>query len=79
MNSRGYGLKGRTAFSNYKFYFRDGIALIILAALIITLIFLTHGGYANITFYPFYELNLYRNWNSGLYYLCSFMYFTNDY
>ena len=58
MNSRGYGLKGRTAFSNYKFYFRDGIALIILAALIITLIFLTHGGYANITFYPFYELNI---------------------
>ena len=58
MNSRGYGLKGRTAFSNYKFYFRDGIELIILAALIITLIFLTHGGYANITFYPFYELNI---------------------
>lgn len=58
MNSRGYGLKGRTAFSNYKFYFRDGIVLIIMAALIITLIFLTYGGYADIAFYPFYELNI---------------------
>lgn len=24
MNSRGYGLKGRTAFTRYRFYFRDG-------------------------------------------------------
>ncbi len=58
MNSRGYGLKGRTAFSRYRFYLRDGVVLIVLAALIAAQIFLTALGCARVDFYPYYSLSV---------------------
>ncbi len=58
MNSRGYGLKGRTAFSNYRFYPRDGVMLCILIILIALQICLTFFGCARVTYYPYYELNI---------------------
>jgi energy-coupling factor transport system permease protein len=36
MNARGYGLKGRTAFSLYRFDKRDGVLLIIMSLLLMT-------------------------------------------
>lgn len=58
MNSRGYGSKGRTAFSNYRFYSRDGVMLCILIILIALQIGLTVFGCARVTYYPYYELNI---------------------
>lgn len=58
MNSRGYGLKGRTSFSYYRFYFRDGVMLSVIAALIILQIILTVLGCSAVTFYPYYEFFL---------------------
>ncbi len=58
MNSRGYGLKGRTAFSYYRFYFRDGVMLAVQSGLIILQILLTISGCSKITFYPYYEYSL---------------------
>ncbi len=58
MNSRGYGLKGRTAFSRYRFYSRDGAVLVILALLIAAQIFLTVLGCARVEFYPYYSMSV---------------------
>lgn len=58
MNSRGYGIKGRTAFSTYRFYYRDGVMLGVLLILIGAIIALTALGSAQITFYPYYEFEL---------------------
>ncbi len=58
MNSRGYGLKGRTAFSNYRFYTRDGAALIVLCVLIALQITLSVMGCARVSFYPYYSLEI---------------------
>lgn len=58
MNSRGYGIKGRTAFSYYRFYFRDGVMLGILLILVLSLSTLTYFGSAEISFYPYYEFEL---------------------
>lgn len=58
MNSRGYGLKGRTAFSYYRFYLRDGILLTLLLLLILLQILITVFGGSKITFYPYYEFSL---------------------
>ncbi len=58
MNARGYGLKGRTAFSRYRFYSRDGIVLAALIVLIGAQIFLTVIGCAKVSYYPYYELSV---------------------
>ncbi|MCI5892590.1 MAG: energy-coupling factor transporter transmembrane protein EcfT [Clostridiales bacterium] len=58
MNSRGYGLKGRTAFSYYRFYFRDGVMLAVQLLLIIIQVVLTIFGCSKIAFYPYYEYDI---------------------
>lgn len=58
MNSRGYGIKGRTAFTYYKFYRRDGILLTAQIALIAMQIVFTVMGCSDITFYPRYDFKL---------------------
>ena len=58
MNSRGYGLKGRTAFSRYRFYSRDGAALVVLFVLIALQVILTVLGCARISFYPYFVLEI---------------------
>ena len=52
MKSRGYGLKGRTSFSNFRFDSRDGIALIWIVALSIVLLFGAIIGENNIVYFP---------------------------
>ncbi|HIV85617.1 MAG TPA: energy-coupling factor transporter transmembrane protein EcfT [Candidatus Monoglobus merdigallinarum] len=58
MNSRGYGLKGRTAFTRYRFYFRDGVMILVLTALLAVQITLTLLGHFHTEFYPYFELSL---------------------
>lgn len=52
MKSRGYGLKGRTSFSNYRFDTRDGMALAWIAALSLILIFGAVTGENNMVYFP---------------------------
>lgn len=52
MKSRGYGLKGRTSFSNYRFDTRDGVALVWISALFMILIFGAVTGENNIVYFP---------------------------
>lgn len=67
MKARGYGLKGRTNFSNYRFDLRDKILTCICAILSIILLYGIFKGYANIRFYPsiliepvsFYSITIY--------------------
>ncbi|MCH5279673.1 MAG: energy-coupling factor transporter transmembrane protein EcfT [Christensenellaceae bacterium] len=57
MKSRGYGLKGRTAFSIFKFYKRDKIVLITLAALAIVFALCIFTGQIYIRYYPSVRIN----------------------
>ncbi len=57
MKSRGYGLKGRTSFSNFRFDSRDGIALIWIVALSIVLLFGAIIGENNIVYFPAIIMN----------------------
>ncbi len=52
MKSRGYGLKGRTSFSNFRFDTRDRTALAILIVLIAFLLFGALAGENNIVYFP---------------------------
>lgn len=52
MKSRGYGLKGRTSFSNFRFDARDSMALIAMAALIVIILFGSAIGENNIVYFP---------------------------
>lgn len=52
MKARGYGLKGRTNFSNFRFDFRDKIFTFICSIFAVILIFGIFNGYAKIRFYP---------------------------
>ncbi|MDD7209472.1 MAG: energy-coupling factor transporter transmembrane component T, partial [Lachnospiraceae bacterium] len=52
MKCRGYGEKGRTAFSIYRFDKRDGMALTFMAAIIGILIYGVKKGYAYAMFNP---------------------------
>ena len=51
MKSRGYGLKGRTSFSNYRFDARDSAALLALVALITIVLFGAVTGENNIAYF----------------------------
>lgn len=52
MKSRGYGLKGRTSFSNFRFDTRDRTTLAILIVLIAFLLFGALAGENNIVYFP---------------------------
>lgn len=52
MKSRGYGIRGRTAFSIYLFEKRDGIALVTIAALCLGAVIPGIAGWVTWTFYP---------------------------
>ena len=52
MKSRGYGLKGRTAYSLYHFRQRDAVALVIMLAEIICLILFIVFGQTGFRYYP---------------------------
>ena len=52
MKSRGYGIAGRTAYSIYRFEKRDGIALLILAALCIGAVIPCLAGLTAWNYYP---------------------------
>ncbi len=52
MKSRGYGLKGRTSFSNFRFDTRDRIAFIVMILLIAFLLFGALAGENNIVYFP---------------------------
>lgn len=52
MKSRGYGLKGRTSFSNFRFDTRDRTTLAILSVLIAFLLFGALAGENNIVYFP---------------------------
>lgn len=56
MNARGYGLKGRTAFSRYRFYFRDGVLLAAMILLLAGQIIFTILGCGRVSYYPYFEL-----------------------
>lgn len=52
MKSRGYGLKGRTSFSNFRFSRRDSAALLSMVALIVIVLFGAAIGQNNIVYFP---------------------------
>ncbi len=52
MKSRGYGLKGRTSFSNFRFSRRDSTALLSMVALIVIVLFGAAIGQNNIVYFP---------------------------
>ena len=52
MNARGYGLKGRTAYSNYSFTKRDAIALLLICISTASLIVLRVFGTAKYRYFP---------------------------
>ena len=52
MKSRGYGSEGRTAYAIYRFEQRDGVALLILAALCVGTILPWAMGWVQWSFYP---------------------------
>jgi len=52
MRSRGYGLKGRTAFSLFRFEKRDGIVLGVLVACTVLVVCASIAGVTKFTFYP---------------------------
>ena len=52
MKSRGYGLKGRTSFSNYRFDRRDVLGLVVLLLLIAVVLAGAAAGENNIVYFP---------------------------
>lgn len=57
MKSRGYGLKGRTAYSLYRFDARDRTLLIVLAALLVLVLGSMAMGGVSVRYYPTFRLN----------------------
>ena len=53
MKSRGYGIRGRTAFSIYIFEKRDGLTLLVLAALCLGAVMPSIAGWTTWVFYPY--------------------------
>ncbi len=56
MKSRGYGLKGRTAFSNFAFTKRDGFVLVLTVVLAAYIITGSVMGAINFYYYPYIEM-----------------------
>jgi len=57
MKSRGYELKGRSSFSNYKFDLRDGLILLIIFMLFVSTIFLLNSQEFYIRYFPSIQVN----------------------
>jgi energy-coupling factor transport system permease protein len=57
MRSRGYGLKGRTAYSIYRFDSRDRALLLLLCALMAVVIACALTGSLSVEFFPMFEMN----------------------
>lgn len=57
MRSRGYGLRGRTAYSNYRFDSRDKALLGILTALLAGLLLAMAGGWVYVRYFPSFTIN----------------------
>jgi energy-coupling factor transport system permease protein len=57
MRSRGYGLKGRTAYSIYRFDSRDRAMLLLLCALMAVVIVCALAGVLSVEFFPMFEMN----------------------
>jgi energy-coupling factor transport system permease protein len=58
MKSRGYGLKGRTAYSNYGFTARDGIVLAVLLTLLVIVVASIATQSLSITYFPAFAMNV---------------------
>jgi len=56
MLSRGYGLPGRTAYSNYRFDSRDRTLLFVFAALMAVPLFVCFSGAVSVMYYPMFLL-----------------------
>lgn len=52
MRSRGYGLRGRTSYSNYRFDRRDGFSLGLLGGLAAVVLFGAFAGWNDIVYFP---------------------------
>jgi energy-coupling factor transport system permease protein len=61
MKSRGYGLRGRTSFSNYRFDSRDKKAVFAMFIIGIVLIYGMTLGYTSIRFYPTVKMAEFTN------------------
>jgi energy-coupling factor transport system permease protein len=57
MRSRGYGLKGRTAYSIYRFDARDRAMLLFLCALMAVVVSAAAFGAVSVGFFPLFEMN----------------------
>lgn len=69
MKSRGYGLKGRTAYSIYKFDRRDGIILSAIALLGILVCISAFSGTIAFDYYPMISENLFNALSVATYFL----------
>lgn len=67
MKSRGYGLKGRTAFSPYRFCRRDAVALAVVAAETVLLTALLIGGSVRFRWFPSVRGSLTGGFTVGFY------------
>jgi energy-coupling factor transport system permease protein len=57
MKSRGYGLRGRTAYSNYRFDGRDRLLLLILIALLLAVLYAMASGLISVQYFPAFQMN----------------------
>lgn len=67
MKSRGYGLKGRTSFSNYRFTKRDVVVLILMLILIGIVAIGIAGGFASVRYFPSVKISPLTLRNSMMY------------
>ncbi len=75
MKSRGYGLNGRTSFSNYTFRKSDLNAVIYMSVLIIVIIIGEILKVNSIIYFPIFKLNE-MNFQSNLIYISYFLFFS---
>jgi energy-coupling factor transport system permease protein len=57
MKSRGYGLKGRTAYSNYRIDRRDALLFVVMAVLLLVTLFAMVFGVIRVQYFPFFMVN----------------------
>ncbi len=70
MKARGYGLKGRTTYSNFKFTYTDGLVAAVLTALIIIIFAGIPNFGTTIFFYPYIEV-VYNSLIWPVIYICA--------
>ncbi|MCL2111802.1 MAG: energy-coupling factor transporter transmembrane protein EcfT [Clostridiales bacterium] len=69
MLSRGYGLPGRTAYSNYRFDSRDRTLVLLLAALMSVALFVCVTGLISVVYYPMFVMESVSPF-AGIAYVC---------